>query len=154
MRHKSLSVLGIALLFTVVGCGKKEEPASTVTQEPSRPADPVTSSGVTAGSITLGKSVGSDKKVSAPAETFGKRDTIYASVETMGTGTATLKATWTYLQGGESKIVNEESRTIDATGPATTEFHITKPDGWPAGDYRVEFMLDDKSIGTKEFKVA
>jgi hypothetical protein len=102
----------------------------------------------------LGKAVGEDKKVSAPTETFGKRDTIYASVETMGTGTATLKAKWTYMKGTESTVVNEESRTIDAEGPATTEFHISKPDGWPVGDYRVEFLLDDKPIGLREFKVA
>ena len=154
MSSKSLSVFGLAVLFALAACGKKEEPAPTATAEPGLAATASPTPGVTAGSITLGKSVGADKKVSSPTETFGKRDTIYASVETTGSGTATLKAKWTYVKGAETTVVNEESRTIDTTGPSTTEFHIAKPDGWPAGDYRVEFLLDDKPIGSKDFKVS
>ena len=52
--------------------------------------------GISAGTISLGKAVGPDKKVSAPVEAFAKGETIYASVETTGAGTATLKAKWTY----------------------------------------------------------
>jgi len=152
MSSKSLFALSLMVLFALAACGKKEEPA---TPEPAPAAAPAPEpAGVTANSITLGKAVGDDKKISTPAEIFGKRDTIYAAVDTTGTGKATLKAKWTYSKGGESTVVNEESRTIDATGPATTEFHITKLDGWPAGDYKVEFLLDDKPIGSKEFKVA
>jgi hypothetical protein len=36
---------------------------------------------------------------------------------------------------------------------AANEFHISKPDGWPAGDYQVEISLDDKPVGTKKFSV-
>jgi hypothetical protein len=43
--------------------------------------------------------------------------------------------------------------TIMPTGPATTEFHISKSDGWPAGDYQVEIFLDDRAIGTRSFTV-
>jgi hypothetical protein len=153
MTTKFLPVLSAAILFALVGCGKKEETV-IVTPAPAPDAAPVAPAGVTAGTISLGKAVGSDKRISTPTETFGKRDTIYASVDTSGTGSATLKAKWTYMNGAETTVVNEESRTIDATGPATTEFHITKPDGWPAGDYRVEFLLDGKPIGSKDFKVA
>jgi hypothetical protein len=49
--------------------------------------------------------------------------------------------------------VKEDTATITPTGPATTEFHISKPDGWPAGDYSVEILLDGKSVATKSFKV-
>ena len=37
--------------------------------------------------------------------------------------------------------------------PATSEFHISKPDGWPAGDYQVEISINDKPAGTKKFTV-
>jgi len=101
----------------------------------------------------VGKAIGPDKKITAPVESFAKGDTIYASVDTTGTGTATLKAKWTYKKGDQTTVVNEESQTINASGPATTEFHVSKPGGWPAGDYQVELFLDDKPIGMKMFTV-
>ena len=153
MTRKSLSVLSTLLLILLTACGKKEEPAATATPEPAPAAAPAPA-GVTAGSITLGKGIDADKKITAPADTFAKNDTIYASVNTEGSGTSTLKAKWTYVKGGQTTVVNEESQTIVANGPASTEFHIRKPDGWPTGNYTVEFFLDDKSIGVKEFKVA
>ena len=103
--------------------------------------------------VTLGKAIGPDKKVSAPTEAFGKSDTIYASVDTTGSGTATLKARWTYLKGDKPTAVDEGSQTISATGPSTTEFHISKPDGWPAGEYQVEILINDQPAGTKKFVV-
>jgi hypothetical protein len=151
MSKKQFHVLSLLLLILLTACGNKED-QTTVTPEPTAaPAPPPPPPGVTAGTISLGKAVGPDKKVTAATESFAKGDTIYASVDTTGSGTATLKATWTYLQGGQTAIVNEESQTI--SGPATTEFHISKPGGWPAGDYQVEVFLDGSSIGTKRFKV-
>ena len=66
--------------------------------------------GISAGAISLGKAVGPDKKVSAPVEAFAKGDTIYASVETTGAGTATLKAKWTYKKGDQTTVVSEDRR--------------------------------------------
>ncbi len=143
MKRKSLYISGLLLVILLAACGKKEE-TTTIAPTPA-PAPAPEPAGVTAGSITLGKAIGSDKKVTAPAETFAKADTIYASVDTNGVGTATLQAKWTYVKGAQTTPVNEESQTIMPTGPATTEFHVQKPGGWPAGDYRVEVFLDDKS---------
>jgi len=71
----------------------------------------------------------------------------------MGAGMATLKAKWTYHKGGQTSVVDEKSEMINPTGPATTEFHVSKPSGWPAGEYQVELFLDDKSIGVRSFTV-
>ena len=49
--------------------------------------------------------------------------------------------------------MKEETATITPTGPATTEFHISKPDGWPVGDYKVEILVNGTSAATKSFKV-
>jgi hypothetical protein len=103
--------------------------------------------------VTLGKAVGADKKVSAPTEVFAKGDTIHASIDTTGAGTATVVARWTYSKDGQTVPVKEETATITPTGPATTEFHISKPDGWPVGDYQVEVLVDGKSAATRSFKV-
>ena len=150
MSRKCLYALSTLLLILLTACGKTEEQPAPTSEPPAADSSPA---GISAGAISLGKAVGPAKKVSAPVEAFAKGDTIYASVETTGAGTATLKAKWTYRMGDQTTIVNEESQTITPAGPATTEFHISKPGGWPAGQYQVEVSLDDKTIGVKNFTV-
>jgi len=151
MSTKCLSLLLGTALLLAAGCAKTEEPAAP--PPAAEPAPAPAPAGVTAGTINLGKSVDADKKIAAPMETFAKGDTIYVTVDTTGTGPATLKAKWTYMKGGQTTVVKEDTQTITPAGPATTEFHISKPDGWPAGDYQVEVFVDDKSVGTKNFTV-
>ena len=87
------------------------------------------------------------------AQGIAKGDTIYAAVETTGTGTASLKAKWTFHKGDKAADVNESTETLNASGPAVTAFHVAKPSGWPPGDYQVEIFLGDKSAGVKKFTV-
>lgn len=153
MSKKSLCVLS-ALLILLAACSKAEEP-KTPPPPPaaSAPAPAPEPAGVSAGAVGLGKAIGPDKTITTPAETFAKGDTIYVSVDTSGTGTAMLKAKWTYQKGGQTTVVKEDSQTIMPTGAATSEFHISKPDGWPAGDYMVEVTIDDKPVAVKHFTV-
>ena len=145
----------IAAAVALAACGKKDEtpkPAATAAQPPVQ-APAAAPAGVAVSSISLGKAIGADKKVSAPAEVFGRADTFYASIDTTGAGTATLKAAWTYHKGDKVAPVKQDTQTIAPTGPATSEFHISKPDGWPLGDYQVELFLGDKSVGVRKFSV-
>lgn len=106
---------------------------------------------VTVTSVVLGRAVGPDQMVTEPTMVFRPTDTIHASVATVGSSTgATLSAKWTY-QTGQS--VNESSETIAPRGNATTSFHISKPDGWPEGNYTVEIFLDGRPVATKAFSV-
>jgi hypothetical protein len=154
MSKKYVCALSMLLLILFTSCGKKEEtkPAPATETAPAPPPPPP--AGVQAGTIGLGKAIGPDKKVTAPTESFAKGDTFYVTVDTTGTGTATLKAKWTYHMGGKVTVVDEQPQPINPTGPATTEFHVSKPGGWPAGEYQVELFLDDKPIGMRSFKVA
>lgn len=152
MSKKHFHVLSILLLILLSACAREEGQPTIAPPEPVTTEPPPAPAGVTAGTISMGKAVGPDKKISTPSETFGKGDTIYASVDTTGSGTAILSAKWTYMKDGQTTVVEEQTQTI--TGPATTEFHISKPGGWPAGDYQVEIMVDGKSAGVKNFKVA
>ena len=157
MNKKYILATLAALILTLTACGKKEEvpkPQSAPTQT-SAPVSvpPPAMAGVTVGSITLGNAIGANKKVAQASDSFGKKDTIYASIDTTGAGTATLKAKWTYRKGGQESLVKEDTQTIAPTGPATSEFHISKPDGWPAGDYQVEIFVGDKPAQTKSFTV-
>lgn len=107
--------------------------------------------GVRVSQIDMGRSLNADKTISGNTLSFKPNDTIYASVATAGSAaTATVRARWTYEDG---QVVNESTQTIAPTGDARTEFHIVKPDGWPAGKYKVEVFLNGSSAGTKDFEV-
>ena len=149
MRKQHFLGILAALVLAVGACSKSEAPKP---QSPAQLPPPATA-GVTVSAITVGKAIGADKKVTQAADSFAKTDTIYASVDTTGTGNAMLKAKWTYRKAGQESVVKEDQQTIVPTGPATSEFHIRKPDGWPAGDYQVEIFVDNRSSGTKTFSV-
>ena len=153
MKNMRLYLMIAAAALALAACGKKEEAPKPAPAPAAAPAPAPAPAPVAVAAITVGKAIGADKKVSAAADTFAKGDTMYASVDTTGSGNATLKAKWTYEKGGKTAIVKEDTQTIAATGPATSEFHIAKPDGWPTGDYVVEIFLGDKSAGTKKFVV-
>jgi len=102
--------------------------------------------------IQVGRTLNSDNSVGTITTQFKPADTIYVSIKTEGTASsATLGARWTFQDG---QVVDESKQTIAPTGDAFTEFHISKPDGWPAGKYKVEVMLDGASAGSKDFEVS
>ena len=153
-----VAVILAVLMLGIAGCKKETPPPVPPTVPPptpkvQAPAPAPATSAVTVSNITLGKAIGPDKKVDAAADSFAKGDTIYAVVETTSSGNATLKAKWTYHKGENTAVVDESSQTISPSGPATSEFHVSKPDGWPAGEYQVEISVNDKSAGTKKFSV-
>lgn len=101
--------------------------------------------------VTLGRAIGTDKSISDRTETFRPSDTIYASVATDGSAqSATLRAVWTFEDG---QVVDQSTHTIAANNRERTEFHISKPDGWPVGKYKLEVFLNDRSVETKNFEV-
>ena len=151
--RRLFAALAVAAL-TLSACGKKEAPPPPPAPAPAPAAAPAPApAGVSVGTVTLGSAIGADKKVANAAESFAKGDTIYASIDTTGTGNATLKAKWTYSKDGQTAVVKEDSMTISTSGPATHEFHVSKPDGWPAGDYQVEIFVDDKPAGARKYSV-
>ena len=113
---------------------------------------PAVQTGVKVTQIDVGRSVTADKTIAEKTDSFRPADTFYVSVKTDGSGpSATLTARWTYQDG---QVVDESRQNITPTGGATaTEFHLAKPDGWPAGGYKVEVLLNGASAGTREFKV-
>jgi len=56
----------------------------------------------------------------------------------------------TYQDG---QVVDESSRNISATGDDFTEFHISKPTGWPKGKYTVQILLNGAPVESEEFQV-
>lgn len=136
--------LALALLASACNRDTAEAPA-----EQPAPAPPAAAVEVT--DVELGTSVGSDRRVVDATDTFRSTDTIYVSVLTRGSAARSeLTARFTYEDG---QLVDESTQTIAPTGSDATEFHVSKPDGWPAGDYEVEILLDGRSVEREEFRV-
>ena len=100
-------------------------------------------------SVDLGNAVGADNKVTKPGTSFAKADTIHASVATDGQKASTVTARWTFQDG---QVVHTEDKSV-AAGPQVTDFSISKPDGWPAGDYKLEVLVDGNVAQSKDFSV-
>ena len=126
--------------------------SAACTENPGATGTTGTGVGVRVSQIDTGRSLAADKTISAKSDSFKPNDTIYASIATEGTAAAaaTLKARWTYQDG---QVVDESTQSIAPTGNARTEFHISKPDGWPAGKYKLEVFLNGSSAGTRDVEV-
>ena len=145
--RKMTWVASVAMaLVAVSGACKKAAPPPPVVQEPAPPPPPLA-----VGMVDLGKAINANKQVAASMTQFGIRDTIYASVATTGVATsATISAKWTFQTG---QLVDSTSQAVAPTGPANTEFHITKKSAWPAGKYKVAIMLNGGQAMEKEFEI-
>jgi hypothetical protein len=156
-----VSASAVVLAVALVACSRSEappapphEPAGLPGVEAKPPPGPspqaAARSAARVASVELGSALDASKRVVGPKTTFAPDQTIYASVATQGwEGPVELTARWTYEDG---QVVNESTQTAQA-GPGTTEFHIAKPSGWPAGTYQVEILADGASVATQRFEV-
>jgi hypothetical protein len=99
--------------------------------------------------IQLGRSLNPDRSVSEFTTVFSPQDTVYLSVLTRGGGSGTIGVRWTY---GE-KVVGEPKKQVADRDIAATEFPLQSAGGLPPGPYTVEVFLDEKSVGTRTFRV-
>jgi hypothetical protein len=149
--HRSVRTALLPFLAVAVGvaCSKAAppEPSPSPYALPTMAAPPFQ-----VVSIEVGRALDAAKRISDKTDSFKPTDTIYVSVDTEGTSPgARLAAHWTYQDG---QVVKHDETSIAPSGRAATEFHISKPGGWPQGDYKVEVTLDGASAGTKSFKVS
>ena len=104
--------------------------------------------------IELGSRIGSDLSVLTPTTSFRSMDTIYAVVTTATSGgevAGVLRVRWSY--GEDDQTVHEEMKPLQFSGNGVTAFQISKPDGWPQGDYRVQVTLDGRETKARTFSV-
>jgi predicted small lipoprotein YifL len=155
MKLVSQTLLVIAAVIAMAGCGKKEAPPPPPAPAPAAvaPASDLVNVPVSVKQVVLANQIGADKKAVAPTTSFASSDTIYAVVETIGSGNASVKAVWTFHKGDKTAQVNETTQDLKLAGPTTSECHISKPGGWPAGDYQVEVFLNGTSASSQKFTV-
>lgn len=144
MRRGLLAIAGAALI--AAACGRDSE-----TDIGSDAAVETAAAPLSVDEVRLGKTLGADRRVTEESDDFRPTETVYASVRTSGTAAnAVLVARWTYQDG---QVVSVDSQTIAPSGTDVTEFHISNPGGWPAGEYRLTVLLDGREVGSKEFEV-
>jgi hypothetical protein len=152
-RLRTAGLLALAGLVLLSACSREEQKTTAPAAPPATSAapPPVAPAQLRVDDITLGSSLASDKTVAMATYEFTPTDTIYLSVRTSGASSnSTLGATWTYQDG---QVVSEQAQPVSTSGPAVTEFHIQKPDGWPTGMYKVQVFLDGMEAGSKELVV-
>lgn len=157
--HYAVAAALVASL-ALAGCKKKEETVAMtpppMASEPAMMPPPATmpaasSAPVNVVSVDLGNAVGGDNKVTTPMSMFATSDTLYVSVTTDGMASNTpLTAKWTYQDG---QVVGTETKNLSTNGPVTTEFHASKPGGWPTGRYKVEVMVNGMSSQSRDFEI-
>ena len=124
---RKAALFGLSLLV-LSGCKKEEPPPPPppppVAQTP--PPPPPAPFRVTA--VQLGKGIQPDNTVQTITTTFGPKDV----------------------------LVHEESKPVSPPSdkPTRTEFHISKPSPWPAGDYKVVLTVDGQPSQTQTFTVS
>lgn len=173
-RQPLMLVTAMTAGLVLTGCGKGQgdaggqvhvgppPSATAMTPAAASPASPSSAMGhsvpsgdlsatVMVASVELGsKVVAATGKISVAADSFAPADAIYAAVDTRGLGNATLSAKWSYQNG---QVVHQDSKSITSNGPQTTTFMISRPAGFPAGNYKVDISLDGKQVTSKDFAV-
>ncbi|MEF9979065.1 MAG: hypothetical protein RR834_11315 [Thermomonas sp.] len=106
--------------------------------------------------VDTGNAVGADLQIPAPTASFVPMDAIFVAVSTKTSDPGAsvpgkLSARWTYVDSNQ--IVHEEIRDVVFAGSGITNFQITKPDGWPTGNYLVEISLNGTLTQARSFQV-
>ncbi|MCW6027774.1 MAG: hypothetical protein ABS932_04195 [Stenotrophomonas sp.] len=166
MKKSSISTAVLAALLATValaGCKKKEDTADNNAQPaamtPAAPApmteaapQPMTAAaGVNVSAVTVGKTAAADKTVTSAA-LFAPKDDIIVSIRTDGSANnANVAAKLTFQNG---QVAGEQNQVVNTTGAETTNISFKNANGWPAGKYRAEVMVDGKAAGSpQEFEV-
>lgn len=99
--------------------------------------------------IQVGRSLNPDRSIASITTLFKPNETIYVSVQTIGSAPGTIGVKWIY----EGRVVDEPVKQVDYNGPAATEFHIQNAARFPEGDYSVEIFINGVQVGRRAFKV-
>lgn len=163
--------LALAALVALGACGRKGDDtaatagattgtvggdvapgAATPAPAPAAPAPGAPTTALAVGDVKLGRSINADNTVKDGTDDFKPNDTIYAVVETDGPANGqSLVARWTYQDG---QVVEETTQPVNSAGEkARTVFRITKPSGWPKGDYKVAILLNGQELKSEDFSV-
>lgn len=135
----------VALSF-VAGCSKKEEPTTTNTTTINTTETPAVAA------LTMASKVDGGNNPTNSTTTFSKTDTIWAVADLTGTAVGTpVEAHWFHTTSNQQ--INANTVTTTSAGEHRLPFFISKPDGWPTGDYRVDILINGSVMKSSTFQV-
>ena len=99
--------------------------------------------------IQTGRSLNSDNSIGTLTTAFKPNDTIYVSVLTDGSGSATIGVKFSF----QGRVISEPEKKVSYRGAAATEFHIEYSGGFPPGEYDIEVVFNGQSAGMRKVRV-
>lgn len=166
-RSLPAALLASALALSLAACKRDPEPVADApapapqttppTPAPATPAPagPAATANAQVVAVEVGTGVDDGNRITAPATTFKPNDTIYVSVATRTADpAASVPARLTARWSKDDQVIHEQPLEVTLTGEGQTAFKIDKPSGFPAGGYRVDILLDDRVVQSREFTVA
>jgi hypothetical protein len=147
----ALAIGLLAATTALTGCSNPPPPPPPLTR-PVQPTPPAPlSPPFTVTTMNLGKAVYTDNSVTAPTDSFGRKDTVFLSVVSDGVDPAViLRVRW---YGPNGILLQEGSQTVSSVGPNATAFHLDNRSGLALGKYSVEVFVNDRPAGSKQFEV-
>jgi hypothetical protein len=99
--------------------------------------------------IQTGRSLNQDGSIASISTLFKPNETIYVSVQTTGEAPGTIGVKWKY----QGRIIDEPTKQVDYSGPASTSFQLQNAARFPEGDYSVDIIINGEQVGSRTFKV-
>lgn len=145
--------IALALGMLLTGC-QRGAPPPAPRASPTAAAPLPAPAGNRIERLELGNAVDAQGRVVLPLIRFAPHDTFHASIELRlaDANPHTLEAHWFYLDTRQTVL--EERKTLTGPGLRRTVFQLSKPDGWPPGEYRLELRLDGQLAQARVFEVA
>lgn len=126
-------------------------PAPAVEPAPTPATVTTAPSALNVSAVTLGTSVGPDRRIATPLTTFTTSDPIVVSIDTGGAAAnAELTARLVYQDG---QTAGEQTERLTTSGSEITNVTFTNANGWPAGSYRAEVWVDGSQALSRDFTI-
>jgi hypothetical protein len=166
---RATALLALALLAALAGCRREQAPAPPAAAPAPAPAAvdvPVPAPPIDAVPRVVPDATPVDAHVVDVAlaadrddarighgrsRPFAPTDAVFLAVRTDGSASGyTLSAKWLAPDGS---VLTEYGQAVGNAGSADTVLSLSRPDGWPAGDYRVELAINGQPARTVAFAV-
>lgn len=86
-----------------------------------------------------------------PTSRFDAKDSVYAEILSEGTASEyTIYAKWI---GADGTVLSDYGIKVNEAGPKRTVISLSKPDGWPQGQNRIELAINGAPQRTVTFEV-
>lgn len=144
-------------LFLLTACQPQRAPQPE--QAPPARATPSTKPALPAQTVRvlrmeLGNALDATSRVVRPMQQFSASDTLFVSIELAASNPTQphlIGVRWSHLDSKQTVL--EENRTQAIPTPTNLAFQVSKPDGWPSGQYKAEIFLDGQLAQTRLFEV-